>query len=69
MIVSVRKFIENSHNEYPNIERTKWVQKWPGQGVLCVSQIFWTAEVHDVFAVQKPNQMQSYHKFLTVFFL
>lgn len=67
MVVSIKKSIENSYNEYPTIERTTWVQKWPGQGVMCVSQIFWTAEVHDVFIVQKAGQMRRYHTFLTVF--
>lgn len=69
MAISIKKLIENAYNEYPTIERTMWVQKWPGQCVVCVSQMFWTAEVHDVFIVQKPGQMRNYHKFLNVFFL
>lgn len=68
MVITIRNLIENAYNEYPTIERTMWVQKWPGQCVLSVSQMFWTAEVHDVFIVQKSGQMQNYHKFLTVFF-
>lgn len=66
MVISIRVAIENAFNEYLTIKRTLWVQKWPGQSVLCVSQIFWTAEVHEVFNVQKPDQMRNYHKFLTV---
>jgi len=68
MVISMRKSIENGYYEYPTIERIMWVRKWPGQGVLCVSQMFWTAEVHDVFIVQKPGQMKNYSKFLTVIF-
>jgi len=68
MVIPIRNLIEKAYNEYPTIERTMWVQKWPGQCVLCFCQMFWTAEVHDVFIVQKPGQMQSYHKFLTVYF-
>lgn len=67
MVVTIKKLIENAYQEYPTIERTTWLQKWPGQCVLCVSQMFWTAEVHDVFIVEKPGQIKNYHKFLTVF--
>lgn len=66
MVISIRISIENAFYEYPTIKRTSWVQKWPGQSVLCVSQIFWTAEVHDVLSVEKPDQMRKYHSFLTV---
>lgn len=66
MIVSIKKSIEDAFYEYPTVERTAWVQQWPGQCVLCVSQIFWTAEVHDIFIIQKSGQMRNYHKFLTV---
>jgi len=67
MIISIRKTIENAFYEYPAIERTIWVQKWPGQSVLCVSQMYWTSEVHDVLNEQTPGKMKTYHKFLTVF--
>lgn len=67
MIKSIRTSIENAFIEYPTIKRTLWVQKWPGQSVLCVSQIFWTTEVHEVLNVKKPDQMRNYHTFLTVF--
>lgn len=66
MIISIKKIIENAYNEYPTTERTIWVQKWPGQSTLCVSQIFWTAEVHGVFIEKKLGQMRNYHLILTV---
>ncbi len=49
MLISVRDVVEAARNAYFNDVRAEWVQEWPGQVVLCVSQIFWTSEVHDSF--------------------
>ncbi len=47
MLVSLRDVIEAAHAAYENENRQDWVQSWPGQVVLCVSQIYWTKEVTD----------------------
>ncbi|XP_970084.2 dynein axonemal heavy chain 12 [Tribolium castaneum] len=46
MVKSVREQIIKSWKNYFVTPRTKWVQKWPGQVVLAVSQMHWTAHVH-----------------------
>lgn len=45
MIASVRDVIKQSVEAYTNTSRDKWVLDWPGQVILCGSQIYWTSEV------------------------
>jgi dynein heavy chain len=47
MLVSIRDVIEVARNAYAADAREDWVQEWPGQVVLCVSQIYWTSEIHE----------------------
>nr|XP_023012338.1 LOW QUALITY PROTEIN: dynein heavy chain 7, axonemal-like [Leptinotarsa decemlineata] len=46
MVISVRDQILKSFKSYLVTSRNQWVQKWPGQVVLCVSQMHWTHNVH-----------------------
>uniref|UniRef100_A0A8C3KS30 Dynein axonemal heavy chain 12 n=1 Tax=Calidris pygmaea TaxID=425635 RepID=A0A8C3KS30_9CHAR len=48
MLKSIRDVIARSRMAYLETERKRWVLEWPGQVVLCVSQMFWTSEVHEV---------------------
>ncbi|GFT10189.1 dynein heavy chain 12, axonemal [Nephila pilipes] len=50
MLVSVRNVILDAHKSYAITARITWIVQWPGQVVLCVSQIYWTAEVHGAIA-------------------
>ncbi|MFT7804825.1 dynein heavy chain 12, axonemal [Arapaima gigas] len=47
MLRSVRDVVFRSLQAYSQTDRSTWVREWPGQVVLCTSQIFWTVEVHE----------------------
>ncbi|KAG8186377.1 hypothetical protein JTE90_026795 [Oedothorax gibbosus] len=58
MLVSVRNVIFDAHKSYAISPRIKWIVHWPGQVVLCVSQIYWTAEVHQAIAESSLKKYQ-----------
>ncbi|KXS15928.1 hypothetical protein M427DRAFT_111568 [Gonapodya prolifera JEL478] len=45
MLASMRSVTQESLTAYKESAREQWVLGWPGQVVLTVSQIYWTAEV------------------------
>ena len=47
MIKTLKNQAKQALMAYPNTERTEWSKMWPGQIVLCVSQVFWTKEVEE----------------------
>ncbi|KAG7256187.1 hypothetical protein CRUP_035992 [Coryphaenoides rupestris] len=47
MVRSVRDVVDRSRLAYAETPRKQWVKDWPGQVVLCTSQIYWTLEVHE----------------------
>lgn len=44
MLNSMRMVIKDSVQDYPKVDRKKWVLDWPGQVVICSSQIYWTLD-------------------------
>uniref|UniRef100_A0A8C5TGG8 Dynein axonemal heavy chain 12 n=1 Tax=Malurus cyaneus samueli TaxID=2593467 RepID=A0A8C5TGG8_9PASS len=60
MLKTVRDVIARSRLAYLETERKQWVLEWPGQVVLCVSQMYWTSEVHEVLR-DGPKGLQGYY--------
>ncbi|XP_014249835.1 dynein heavy chain 12, axonemal-like isoform X2 [Cimex lectularius] len=64
MVASVRAHICQSYADYSIVKRNSWIQRWPGQVVLCVSQIYWTSECHACLLRCRPKIMKRYHNYL-----
>ena len=57
MILSIRYVIKDAVAEYPKVARRKWVIEWPGQVVICSSQVYWTLDVENAF---RNNTLKDY---------
>ncbi|XP_043080221.1 dynein axonemal heavy chain 12 [Puntigrus tetrazona] len=60
MLRSIRDVINRSRMAYPEVKRSQWVREWPGQVVLCTSQLYWTLEVHEAIR-SGANGLKNYH--------
>ena len=47
MIKSLHQVIKDALAAYLSSPRVEWVVSWSGQTVLCISQKYWTAYVHE----------------------
>ncbi|XP_028992896.1 dynein axonemal heavy chain 7 [Betta splendens] len=50
MTASLHKVIGEAIQAYPTELRINWVRAWPGQTVLCVSQVYWTKYIHEAIS-------------------
>uniref|UniRef100_A0A671WWX8 Dynein axonemal heavy chain 12 n=1 Tax=Sparus aurata TaxID=8175 RepID=A0A671WWX8_SPAAU len=53
--------IRSVRDAYAETARSQWVKEWPGQVVLCTSQIFWTLEVHEAISAG-PDGLKNYYQ-------
>ncbi|XP_045146064.1 dynein axonemal heavy chain 12 [Echinops telfairi] len=60
MLRSIHDVIAAARLAYPESERKDWVREWPGQVVLCVSQMFWTSETQEVIS-DGPEGLKKYY--------
>ncbi|CAH2313074.1 dynein heavy chain 12, axonemal [Pelobates cultripes] len=60
MLRSIHDVIAKSRLAYPETPRKVWVRDWPGQVVLCVSQMYWTSEVHEAIR-SGPEGLKNYY--------
>jgi dynein heavy chain, axonemal len=65
MQTSVHQQISNALKAYSEIPREKWIIEWPGQVVICVSQIFWTKEVTEAIRNGGPSGLRDYKNMCT----
>lgn len=60
---SVRQKVYLAIEAYPKKERTIWVLEWPGQTVLCVSQLYWTQQIEEAI-MTKNDPVGALQKYL-----
>lgn len=46
---TLRQLFGESLAAYPMKARDKWIFEWPAQVALCITQIFWSSEMHAIF--------------------
>ncbi|KAI8825240.1 dynein heavy chain and region D6 of dynein motor-domain-containing protein [Fimicolochytrium jonesii] len=65
MQASVHQQVSNALKAYQETPRSKWVLEWPGQVVICVSQIFWTKEVTEAIREGGVAGLKAYKELCT----
>ncbi|KAI3387241.1 hypothetical protein SNEBB_002654 [Seison nebaliae] len=64
MIASLKAIFIQVHESHMHLPLEEWVSTWPGQSILCISQIYWTLEV--VESMMDPaNSLEKYYRKLS----
>jgi dynein heavy chain len=66
MLVAIKTKTIDSWKSYEKTPRTEWIPQWPGMVVLCVSQIYWTADIQARLHERKLQLLEEYHEMLKV---
>lgn len=60
MLTSIRYVIKDATLDYLKTPRKQWVIEWPGQVVICSSQIYWTSETEEAIQANTlPNYLET----------
>lgn len=65
MLLAIKTQTADSYSQYSQIKRDQWMLNWPGMVILCVSQIFWAAEIQDRLKQSKIELLKEQHKILS----
>ena len=57
MLTSIRMIIKEALAAYTTRDRKQWVLEWPGQIVICASQVYWTKDVEETLL---QNQLKAF---------
>ena len=61
---SLRQVMNDSHRAYEMTRREQWVLDWPGQVVLAINQVVWTAEVEEAIRSAGTRGLHAYVEYL-----
>ncbi|KAJ3317485.1 Dynein heavy chain 3, axonemal, partial [Blyttiomyces sp. JEL0837] len=62
---SIHQQVSNGMKSYAETPREKWILEWPGQVVICVSQIYWTREVVEAIRSGGKHGLREYKELCT----